>query len=466
MKILVTGAKGFVGKNLCWALKNIQERKDRRFPELAIEEVFEYDLDSTPEELEQWCAEADFVFNLAGVNRPKEQTEFMEGNFGFASTLLETLKRYGNRCPVMLSSSQQASLTGRFGNSEYGRSKKAGEDLFLRYEQEFLRSADDADVADNANNQRNQNKSAKSAGLVPRVLIYRFPNLFGKWCRPNYNSAVATFCNAFANDLSYTVNDPSVELELLYIDDLVDEMIACLKGEEHRCEFEGLEVFPAPADDTDKRDYADNQSQQDQKESAKLACTKYRYCYCPVTHKVTLGRVVDLLKLFAANTPSPMKGEIEKGCPLIPEIPAGSFEKKLYSTYLSYLPKEKVAFPLKMNVDDRGSFTELIHTLNCGQISINISKPGITKGQHWHNTKFEQFIVVKGHGLIQQRNLNDPESKVLEWEVSGDKIEAVHMLPGYTHNIINLSDTEDLVTVMYCNEIFNPEKPDTYFEPV
>ena len=448
MKILVTGAKGFVGKNLCWALKNIQERKDRRFPELAIDEVFEYDLDSTPEELEQWCAEADFVFNLAGVNRPKEQTEFMEGNFGFASTLLETLKLHGNRCPVMLSSSQQASLSGRFGNSEYGRSKKAGEDLFLRYEQEFLRSADDADVADNANNQRNQNKSAKSAGLVPRVLIYRFPNLFGKWCRPNYNSAVATFCNAFANDLSYTVNDPSVELELLYIDDLVDEMIACLKGEEHRCEFRGLDVIPAPADYADGADDADNQRNRRN--------TKYRYCYCPVTHKITLGEIVELLKSFAEQPKALM----------IPEIPAGSFAKKLYSTYLSYLPYEKTAFPLKMNVDERGSFTELIHTLNCGQISINISKPGITKGQHWHNTKFEQFIVVKGHGLIQQRNLNDPESKVLEWEVSGDKIEAVHMLPGYTHNIINLSDTEDLVTVMYCNEIFNPEKPDTYFEPV
>ena len=603
MKILVTGAKGFVGKNLCWALKNIQERKDRRFPELAIEEVFEYDLDSTPEELEQWCAEVDFVFNLAGVNRPKEQTEFMEGNFGFASTLLETLKRYGNRCPVMLSSSQQASLSGRFGNSEYGRSKKAGEDLFLRYEQEFLRSADHADVADNANNQRNQNKSAKSAGLVPRVLIYRFPNLFGKWCRPNYNSAVATFCNAFANDLSYTVNDPSVELELLYIDDLVDEMIACLKGEEHRCEFRGLDVIPAPADYADGAEDADNQRNQRD--------TKYRYCYCPITHKVTLGEIVELLKSFAEQPKTLM----------IPEIPAGSFAKKLYSTYLSYLPYEKTAFPLKMNVDDRGSFTELVHTQNAGQVSINISKPGITKGQHWHNTKFEQFIVVKGHGLIQQRcvspspalpsregvnsplkeekqrgpvyntadptlyeqlkehaeamrknpteaeyamwemlrgkNLdakfrrqhiigdyivdfvcldkqlvveldggyhNDPEQQKFDrertgflqskgfsvlrftneevigntdetltiirnalkylplassplegeterglvgcWFVSGNQIEAVHMLPGYTHNIINLSDTEDLVTVMYCNEIFNPEKPDTYFEPV
>ena len=378
--------------------------------------------DSTPEELDQWCKEADFVFNLAGVNRPQNQEEFMQGNFGFASTLLDTLKKHKNTCPVMLSSSQQASLTGRFGNSEYGRSKKAGEELFLDYERDFLRNADNADL-------RDQNQSAKSAGLVPRVLIYRFPNLFGKWCRPNYNSAVATFCNAFANDLPYTVNDPSVELELLYIDDLVDEMIACLKGEEKHCEFEGLEVLPS---------------------------AEGRYCYCPVTHHVTLGEIVELLKSFAEQPKTLM----------IPEIPAGSFAKKLYSTYLSYLPASKVAFSLKMNVDDRGSFTELVHTLNAGQVSINISKPGITKGQHWHNTKFEQFIVVKGHGLIQQRNLNDPDGKVLEWEVSGDKIEAVHMLPGYTHNIINLSETEDLVTVMYCNEIFNPNKPDTFFEKV
>ena len=473
MNILVTGAKGFVGKNLCAQLNNIKEGKDRRFPGLSIEEVFEYDLDSTPEELDAWCKEADFVFNLAGVNRPKEQSEFMEGNFGFASSLLATLKKHGNRCPVMLSSSQQASLTGRFGNSEYGRSKKAGEDLFLRYEQEVLLApaddadvadyADKADVADYADNQRDHNKSAKSGGLVPRVLIYRFPNLFGKWCRPNYNSAVATFCNNIANDLPIQVNDPKVELELLYIDDLVDEMIAALEGKEHRCEFDGLEVVPAPpADDADKGDYADLADKADGADKKNLrnqvesACTKYRYCYCPVTHKVTLGRIVELLHEFAEQ---PMTLTI-------PEIPAGSFEKKLYSTYLSYLPKEKVAFPLKMNVDDRGSFTELVHTLNAGQVSINISKPGITKGQHWHNTKFEQFIVVKGHGLIQQRNLNDPEGKVLEWEVSGDKIEAVHMLPGYTHNIINLSDTEDLVTVMYCNEVFNPEKPDTFFEPV
>ena len=401
MKILVTGARGFVGKNLCWALKNIKDGKDRRFPGLSVSEVFEYDLDSTPEQLDAWCREADFVFNLAGVNRPQNQEEFMAGNFGFASTLLDTLKVHGNTCPVMLSSSQQASLTGRFGNSEYGRSKKAGEDLFLEYGRE----------------------------TGARVLVYRFPNLFGKWCRPNYNSAVATFCNAFANDLPYTVNDPGVELELLYIDDLVDEMIACLKGEEHHCEFDGLDVLPQ----------ADG-----------------KYCYVPTTHKATLGEIVELLKSFAEQPKTLM----------IPEIPSGSFAKKLYSTYLSYLPKEKVAFPLRMNVDDRGSFTELMHTLNAGQVSINISKPGITKGQHWHNTKWEFFMVVSGHGLIQQRNLNDPEGKVLEWEVDGDHIQAVHMLPGYTHNIINLSDTEDLVTVMYCNEIFDPNKPDTFFEKV
>ena len=399
MKILVTGAKGFVGRNLCANLRNIQEGKDRRFPELSIEAVYEYDLDSKPEELDAWCKEADFVFNLAGVNRPQNQEEFMQGNFGFASTLLDTLKKHRNTCPVMLSSSQQASLTGRFGNSEYGRSKKAGEDLFLQY--------------------------GKETGA--RMLIYRFPNLFGKWCRPNYNSAVATFCNAFANDLPYTVNDPSVELELLYIDDLVDEMIACLKGEEKHCEFDGLDVLPQ----------ADG-----------------KYCYCPVTHKITLGGIVDLLKQFVAQPQTLM----------IPEIPANSFAKKLYSTYLSYLPKEKVAFPLKMNVDERGSFTELLHTLNCGQVSINISKPGITKGQHWHNTKWEFFIVVAGHGLIQERKLGTDE--VIEFEVSGDNIQCIHMLPGYTHNIINLSKTENLVTVMYCNEIFDPNKPDTYFELV
>lgn len=427
MRILVTGAKGFVGKNLCAQLNNIKDGKARNYG-IAVEAVYEYDLDSTPEELDAWCAEADFVFNLAGVNRPQNQEEFMQGNFGFASTLLDTLKKHKNTCPVMLSSSQQASLTGRFGNSEYGRSKKAGEDLFLDYQKE----------------------------TGAKVLVYRFPNLFGKWCRPNYNSAVATFCNAFANDLPYIVNDPSVELELLYVDDLVDEMIACLKGEEHRCEFNGLEVIPTAKDNVNTN--LPNDTNDNNSNNSDNSCPEKigRYCYCPVTHHVTLGEIVELLKSFAEQPKTLM----------IPEIPANSFAKKLYSTYLSYLPKEKVAFPLKMNVDDRGSFTELVHTLNAGQVSINISKPGITKGQHWHNTKFEQFIVVKGHGLIQQRNLNDPDDKVLEWEVSGDKIEAVHMLPGYTHNIINLSDTEDLVTVMYCNEIFNPAKPDTYFEPV
>ena len=420
MKILVTGAKGFVGRNLCAQLKNIRDGKARNYG-IAIDEVFEYDLDSTPEELDQWSKEADFVFNLAGVNRPKDVKEFMSGNFGFASTLLETLRKHGNTCPVMLSSSQQASLTGRFGDSEYGRSKKAGEELFLKYGEEIAGQAGN-DVKCQAGNDESRPK-----GLRPRVLIYRFPNLFGKWCRPNYNSAVATFCNAIANDLPYTVNDPSVELELLYIDDLVDEMIGCLKGEEHRCDFDGLGVFPMK---------------------------NGRYCYVPTTHRATLGEIVDLLDSFAAQ-PSTL---------MIPEIPAGSFAKKLYSTYLSYLPKEKVAFPLKMNVDARGSFTELVHTLNCGQVSINISKPGITKGQHWHNTKWEFFIVVSGHGLIQERKLGTDE--VIEFEVSGDNIQAVHMLPGYTHNIINLSETENLVTVMYCNEVFDPGKPDTYFEPV
>ena len=431
MKILVTGAKGFVGKNLCASLKNIKDGKDKRFPDLKIDAVFEYDLGNTPEELDAWCRECDFVFNLAGVNRPQNQEEFMQGNFGFASTLLDTLKKHGNRCPVMLSSSQQASLTGRFGNSEYGRSKKAGEELFLDYERDFL------NIGKNGNN-RKEESSSDSSGysdvennvvLRPRVLIYRFPNLFGKWCRPNYNSAVATFCNAFANDLPYTVNDPSVELELLYIDDLVDEMIAALQGKEHRCDFDGLGVFPME---------------------------KGPYCYCPVTHHVKLGEIVDLLYRFAEQ-PKTLT---------IPEIPANSFAKKLYSTYLSYLPKEKVAFPLKMNVDARGSFTELVHTLNCGQVSINISKPGITKGQHWHHTKWEFFIVVSGHGLIQERNLNDPEGKVIEFEVTGDNIQCIHMLPGYTHNIINLSDTENLVTVMYCNEVFDPAHPDTFFDPV
>ncbi len=425
MKILVTGAKGFVGKNLCAALKNIKDGKDKRFPELTIEDIYEYDLDSTLDELDRWCADCDFVFNLAGVNRPKEQSEFMQGNFGFASTLLDTLKKHNNRCPVMLSSSQQASLTGRFGNSEYGRSKKAGEELFLNYERDFL-STDRSYFTDNKDT---CNTRDTRSPLRPRVLIYRFPNLFGKWCRPNYNSAVATFCNNIANDLPITVNDPSVELELLYIDDLVDEMIAALQGKEHRCDFDGLGVFPME---------------------------KGPYCYCPVTHHVKLGEIVDLLYRFAEQ-PKTLT---------IPEIPNGSFAKKLYSTYLSYLPKEKVAFPLKMNVDARGSFTELVHTLNCGQVSINISKPGITKGQHWHNTKWEFFIVVAGHGLIQERNLNDPEGKVIEFEVTGDNIQCIHMLPGYTHNIINLSDTENLVTVMYCNEVFDPSHPDTFFDPV
>ena len=448
MRILVTGAKGFVGRNLCANLRNIQEGKDRRFPELSIEAVYEYDLDSTPEQLDEYCKNANFVFNLAGVNRPQNQEEFMQGNFGFASTLLDTLKKHGNTCPVMLSSSQQASLTGRFGNSEYGRSKKAGEDMFLRYEQDVLAPA--------------VQEFKGSKGLRPRVLVYRFPNLFGKWCRPNYNSAVATFCNAFANDLPYTVNDPSVELELLYIDDLVDEMIACLKGEEHHCEFDGLEVIPTDNkgqelenlrinsqtnEDTDGTDKSFSNSQILDKKTG-------RYCYVPTTHKATLGEIVELLKSFAEQPKTLM----------IPEIPENSFAKKLYSTYLSYLPKEKVAFPLKMNVDDRGSFTELVHTLNAGQVSINISKPGITKGQHWHNTKWEFFIVVAGHGLIQERKLGADE--VIEFEVSGDNIQCIHMLPGYTHNIINLSETENLVTVMYCNEIFNPNKPDTYFEKV
>ncbi|MCQ2158846.1 MAG: NAD-dependent epimerase/dehydratase family protein [Bacteroidales bacterium] len=399
MKILVTGAKGFVGRNLCLELRNIRDGKARCYGDLTVSEVYEYDIDSSSEDLETACRNADFVFNLAGVNRPQNQEEFMQGNFGFASTLLDTLKKYGNRCPVMLSSSQQASLTGRFGNSEYGRSKKAGEDLFLQY--------------------------GEQTG-VP-VKIYRFPNLFGKWCRPNYNSAVATFCNNIANDLPIQVNDPSVELELLYIDDLVAEMIDCLKGQEHHCEFEGLDVIPSGTG---------------------------LYCYCPVTHKITLGGIVDLLSEFKKMPQTLM----------IPEIPDGSFAKKLFSTYLSYLPKEKAIFDLKMNCDERGSFTELVHTPKCGQVSINISKPGITKGQHWHHTKWEQFIVVKGHGLIQMRK--EGTGEILEYEVSGDRIQSVIMLPGYTHNIINLSDTEDLVTVMYCNEIFDPQRPDTYFDKV
>ena len=399
MKILVTGAKGFVGKNLCAQLNNIKENKAKCYGDLTVSAVYEYDIDSTVEDLDKYCTDCDFVFNLAGVNRPQTTEEFMQGNFGFASLLLETLKKHGNTCPVMISSSIQATLAGRFGTSEYGKSKKAGEELMFEYE--------------------------KETGAP--VLVYRFPNLFGKWCRPNYNSAVATFCNNIANDLPIQVNDRSVEMELLYIDDLVDEMITALKGEAHRCEFDGVETVPTAGG---------------------------RYCYCPITHKITLGEIVDLIYSFADQPKTLM----------IPEIPENSFAKKLYSTYLSYLPKEKVSFPLKMNVDDRGSFTELVHTLNCGQVSINISKPGITKGQHWHNTKWEFFIVVSGHGLIQQRRVGSDE--VLNFEVSGDKIEAVHMLPGYTHNIINLSETENLVTVMYCNEIFNPNKPDTYFEPV
>lgn len=417
MNILVTGAKGFVGKNLCYALNSIKDGKDRTRPDLKIDEVFEYDIDTDPALLDAWCQKADFVFNLAGVNRPKETSEFMEGNFGFASTLLETLKKHGNKCPVMLSSSQQASLTGRFGNSEYGRSKKAGEDLFLKYQEEFLMS----DVRGKMDDVRHQ-----PSGLRPRVLIYRFPNLFGKWCRPNYNSAVATFCNAIANDLPYTVNDPSVELELLYIDDLMREMLDALEGREHRCEFNGLEVLPAEG----------------------------RYCYCPVTHRVTLGEIVELLKSFAEQ-PKTL---------VIPEIPAGSFAKKLYSTYLSYLPKEKIVFQPKNNEDYRGNFIEIIKTKSCGQFSVNVSKPGITRGQHWHHSKWEIFAVVSGHGLIQERQ--EGTGEVISFEVSGDDVKAIQMLPGYTHNIINLSDTEPLVTFMWANELFDPDFPDTYFDPV
>ena len=558
MKILVTGAKGFVGKNLCAELKNIRDGKARCYGDLAIEDIFEYDIDSNPEDLDSYCQQCDFVFNLACVNRPQNQEEFMQGNFGFASILLDTLKKHKNTCPVMLSSSQQASLTGRFGNSEYGRSKKAGEELFFNY--------------------------AEETGA--KVLVYRFPNLFGKWCRPNYNSAVATFCNNIANELPIQVNDPTVELELLYIDDLVAEMIGCLKGEEHRCEYVGLTPIPFPKrkggmeiapmgvhtaipdtyglmsqyskemrhNPTEAEDvlwhalkangigykfrrqhvirnyivdffcnevnltieldgayhFAEEQMikddlrrqqlnelgyteirftneqvlheiedvvvtiktiadaikvmMQSQKSTDTLNSLPFReglgvgcrYCCCPITHKITLGAIVDLLHQFK-ELPNNLT---------IPEIPAGSFAKKLYSTFLSYLPKEKAVFDLKMNCDQRGSFTELIHTHKCGQVSINISKPGITKGQHWHHTKWEQFIVVSGHGLIQQRNENDPDGEVLNFEVSGDKIQSVIMLPGYTHNIINLSDTEDLVTVMYCNEIFDPNKPDTFFDPV
>lgn len=399
MNILVTGAKGFVGKNLCALLRTIAEGKNRSYGKIAIDNIFEYDIDSTPEELDEYCQKADFVFNLAGVNRPQSAEEFMQGNFGFASTLLEGLKRHNNTCPVMLSSSIQATLIGRYGEGEYGKSKRAGEELFFNY--------------------------GKESGA--KVLVYRFPNLFGKWCRPNYNSAVATFCNNIANDLPIMVNDRSTVLELLYIDDLMDEMVAALKGEEHHCEFDGIDT---------------------------ILSSNGRYCAAPVTHKVTLGEIVDLLNEFH-DQPKTLT---------IPEIPAGSFAKKLYSTYLSYLPKEKVAFPLKMNEDNRGSFTELLRSANCGQVSINISKPGITKGEHWHNTKWEFFIVVSGKGLIQMRRIGSDE--VLEFEVSGDKIEAIHMLPGYTHNIINLSETENLVTVMWANESFDPNRADTFFEKV
>ena len=398
MNILVTGAKGFVGKNLTEALKNIRDGKDRTHPEIKIDKLYLYDIDTDPALLDDYCKDADFVFNLAGVNRPQNAEEFMQGNFGFASTLLDTLKKHKNNCPVMISSSIQATLIGRY-DSDYGRSKKAGEDLFFEY--------------------------AKESGA--KVLVYRFPNLFGKWCRPNYNSAVATFCNNIANDLDITVNDPSVQLELLYIDDLVDEMLLALEGKEHHCEFDGIDTV---LDESGK------------------------FCAAPVTHKVTLGEIVSLLDSFK-NQPKTL---------LMPEIPYNSFAKKLYSTYLSYLPKDKAIFDLKMNCDDRGSFTELLKTEKCGQFSVNVSKPGITKGQHWHNTKWEFFIVVSGHGLIQMRKIGSDE--VLNYEVSGKKIQAVHMLPGYTHNIINLSETENLVTVMWANEQFDPSKPDTFFEPV
>lgn len=399
MNILVTGAKGFVGKNLCAALKNVRDGKDRTRGIGQDITVFEYDIDTDKNLLDAYCADADFVFNLAGVNRPQNQEEFMEGNFGFASELLDALKRHNNTCPVMLSSSLQATLVGRYAEGDYGKSKKAGEELFFEY--------------------------SKECGAP--VYVFRFPNLFGKWCRPNYNSAVATFCNNIANDLPIQINDRAIELTLLYIDDLVDSMFALLRGEVKRCEYSGLDIVPDE---------------------------KGKFCYCPVTHNVTLGEIADLLYSFK-NQSSTL---------VVPEIPENSFAKKLYSTYLSYLPKEKVSFPLKMNVDQRGSFTELLKTEKCGQISVNISKPGITKGQHWHNTKWEFFIVVSGKGLIQQRKIDTDE--VLNFEVSGEEIRAVHMLPGYTHNIINLSDTEDLVTVMWANENFNPDRPDTYFETV
>ena len=401
---MVTGAKGFVGKNLCSQLKNIRDGKAKCYGDLTISEVYEYDIDSTPEELDQWCKECDFVFNLAGVNRPQNQEDFMKGNFGFASTLLDTLKKYHNTCPVMISSSIQATLAGRFGTSEYGKSKKAGEELMFRYGQE----------------------------TGAKVLVYRFPNLFGKWCRPNYNSAIATFCNNIAHDLPIQVNDRSVEMELLYIDDLVDELINSLKGEGSRCEFNGVDTVPTEGG---------------------------RYYYVPVTHKTTLGEIVDIIQECARAAAN------QDGINMI-ELPQASLRYKLMTTYLSYLPKEKAIYDHKMNVDSRGSFTELVHSANCGQVSINISKPGITKGEHWHHSKFEYFTVVSGHGLIQLRNEADPNAEILNYEVSGDRIQSVIMLPGYTHNIINLSDTQDLVTVMYCNEIFNPNRPDTYFDPV
>lgn len=411
MNILVTGAAGFVGRNLVENLKTIRDGKNRTRPALKIDEIYEYDLNNTPEQLYEWCGKADFVFNLAGVNRPKYPKEFKEGNYGFASILLENLKHHRNKCPVMLSSSLQATLAGRFGKSEYGLSKRDGEGLFFRY--------------------------AKETGAS--VYVYRFPNLVGKWVRPNYNSAVGTFCNNIANDLPITVNDPSVELEMLFIDDLVEEMFDALEGHPHRAEY------PLTDEIVDEVKYDG---------LTPKPCENGKYCYAPLTHKATLGRIVELLHDFH-DQPQTL---------IMPAIPNGSFEKKLYSMYLSYLPKEKVAFDLKMNCDERGSFTELLKTVDHGQFSVNISKPGITKGQHWHNSKWEFFIVVAGHGLIQERKIGTDE--VLEYEVSGKHIQAVHMLPGYTHNIINLSETEDLVTLMWANEMFDRERPDTFFEPV
>ena len=399
MNVLITGAEGFVGKNLTEALKNIRDGKDKTHPGLVIDDIYCYDINSEPAELDTYCKSADFVFNLAGVNRPENTEDFVKGNFGFASCILDTLKKHNNKCPVMLSSSIQATLIGRYADGEYGKSKKMGEDLFLEY--------------------------GRTNGV--KVLVYRFPNLFGKWCRPNYNSAVATFCNNIANDLPITVNDRNIMLELCYIDDVVDEMILALEGKEHRCEFDGLDA---------------------------VASENGTFCMVPVTHKVTLGEIVDLLKKFSEQ-PKTL---------VIPEIPFGSFAKKLYSTYLSYLPKEKAIFDLKMNVDARGSFTEMFKSENVGQVSINISKPGITKGQHWHNTKWEFFVVVSGHGLIEMRKIGSDE--VINYEVSGEKIQAVQMLPGYTHNIINLSNDKDLVTVMWANEQFDSQKPDTFFEVV